>query len=266
MNRPELQSYYDQYWNRADRTTWTPEIKPWTDDEFERKLGRLSGKERVLDVGCGDATTYHRQLLGIVRELHGLDVSSLAVEQARRVGLKATAVKFDSERFPYEDNFFEGATCIEVFEHLFDPLFAAKELHRVLKPGGCLVASVPNFGYFGDRAEALLRARVRNSAIDWAENPFAGAHIRFFSLRTFKQLLQMSGFEVVEVIPHASCSIFDLLWVVGKWVQLSLRLKEQVPYALRLGFLERIWPSLFAQHIMLVGIKPRMTVEAPRCY
>jgi len=257
MKRPELQSYYNQYWNRADSTTWTPEIKPWKTDEFDRKLGRLSGKEKVLDVGCGDAATYHRQLLGIVRELYGVDLSSLAIEQARRVGLKATVVKFDSEPFPYEDNFFDGATCIEVFEHLFDPLFTAKEVHRVLKPGGCLVASVPNFGYFGDRVEALLRARVRNSAIDWVNNPFAGAHIRFFSLRTFKQLLQMSGFEVVEVIPHSSCSIFDLLWVIGKWVQLSLRLKEKVPYALRLGFLERIWPSLFAQHIMLIGIKPR---------
>jgi len=257
MKSPELQSYYDQYWNRADKTTWTPEIKPWEGDEFARKFGRFSGKAKILDVGCGDATTYHRQLLGIVGELFGIDVSSRAVEGARRVGLSASVVKFDSESFPYADNFFDGASCIEVFEHLFDPLFTAKEIHRVLKPGAPFIASVPNFGYFGDRMEALLRGRVRNSAIDWVGNPFAGAHIRFFSLRTFKQLLRMSGFEVVEVIPHASCSIFDLLWVVGRWVRASMWLKEKVPYAMRLGFLENVWPSLFAQHIMLVGIKPR---------
>ncbi len=255
MKEREVQAYYDQYWDRTDNATWTPEIKPWSEDEFRRKLGRFSGREKVLDVGCGDATTYHRQLLGIVQQLFGVDVSLKAVEQARRVGLKASAVTFDSEALPFEDNFFDGATCVEVLEHLFDPLFTAKEIYRVLKPGGCLVASVPNFGYFGDRMEALLRARVRNSAIDWVNNPFAGAHIRFFNLRTFKQLLRMAGFEVVEVIPHSSCSVFDLLWVIGRFLRASMWLKDKVPYAMRLGFLENVWPSLFAQHIMLVAIK-----------
>jgi len=255
MSKPDVQSYYDQYWNRADASTWTPEIKPWSDAEFARKLARFAGKEKVLDIGCGDATTYHRQILGIVKELHGMDVSSLAAEQARKIGVKATVLKFDSERFPYEDNTFEGATCIEVFEHLFDPLFTAKEVYRVLKPGSCLVASVPNFGYFGDRLEALVCARVRNSPMD-PNNPFAGAHIRFFSLRRFRNLMRSAGFEVVEVIPHAACSIFDVFWVVGRLVKFSCWLKAKLPSPLRLGFMENIWPSLFAQHIMLVAVKP----------
>ncbi|MGA3283137.1 MAG: class I SAM-dependent methyltransferase [Verrucomicrobiota bacterium] len=263
MSKSETQSYYDHYWDRGDNATWTPEIKPWADGEFERKLGRFSGKEKVIDVGCGDATTYHRQLLNNVHELYAMDVSSRGVEQAQSVGLKASVVKFDSERFPYEDNSFDGATCIEVLEHLFDPLFTAKEICRVLKPGACLVASVPNFGYFGDRLEALFRARVRNSAYDYINNPFAGAHIRFFSLREFKKLMRAAGFEVVEVIPHSSCSIFDALWVIGRLVGFSMRLKQRVPYVLRLGFLEKVWPSLFAQHIMLVVVKPASTQVKP---
>ncbi|MHA3771963.1 class I SAM-dependent methyltransferase [Verrucomicrobiota bacterium sgz303538] len=248
-------SYYDSYWNRENLATWTPEIKPWGDEEFQRKMGRLKGATKVLDIGCGDATTYHRQLLDIVGELHGLDVSSRAVAQAQAIGVKAAVLKFDSERFPYDDNSFDGATCIEVLEHLFDPLFTAREILRVLKPGGTLVTSVPNFGYFGDRLEALFRARLRTSYFD-VNNPYAGAHIRFFSLREFKRLLRAAGFEIVEVTPHSSCSIFDSLWVIGHLVRLSIWLKEKVPYTLRLGFLEKIWPSLFAQHILLVARKP----------
>jgi SAM-dependent methyltransferase len=249
------QSYYDSYWNRENTETWTPEIRPMAEQEFAQKLKRFEGAARVLDVGCGDATTYHRQLLGVVGELHGLDVSARAVEQAKIVGVKAQVVKFDSERFPFEDNSFDGATCIEVLEHLFDPLFTAREIFRVLKPGGTLVASVPNFGYFADRLEALFRARLRTSYYD-ESNRFAGAHIRFFSLREFKRLLRAAGFEVEEVIPHASCSIFDGLWVIGHLVRLTNWLKANVPYALRLGFLEKILPSVFAQHIMLVVRKP----------
>lgn len=263
MSKPESQAYYDHYWDRGDTSTWTPEIKPWPGAEFEKKLARFAGAEKILDVGCGDATTYHQQLLGIVRELHAMDVSNRAVQQAQQLGLKAAVVKFDSEKFPHADNSFDGATCIEVLEHLFDPLFTAKEIHRVLKPGACLVASVPNFGYFGDRLEALFRARVRNSAFDYVNNPFAGAHIRFFGLREFKKLLRAAGFEVVAVIPHGSCSIFDALWVVGKFVALSCRLKEKIPYALRLGFLEKILPSLCAQHIMLVAVKPAVGATPP---
>lgn len=255
MSDTQQQSYYDSYWNRESRETWTPEIKPWSDSEFDKKLARFSGVAKVLDVGCGDATTYHKQLLSIVGELHGLDVSAHAVERAKSVGVNASRLKFDSEPFPYEDNTFEGATCIEVFEHLLDPLFTAREIYRVLKPGATLVASVPNFGYIGDRLEVLFRARVRNSHFDPA-NPFASAHIQFFSLRHFKKLLRTPGFDITEFIPHASCSIFDFVWFIGHLVGLTVWLKKRVPYVLRLGFLEKIWPNVFAQHLMLVAKKP----------
>jgi len=250
-----VSGYYDAYWDRTKEGTWTPEIKPWPQKEFERKMGRFRGVKRVLDVGCGDGTTYQKQLVAIVEEVYGLDASPRAAEIASRNNVKASALKIDSEKFPAADNFFDGATCIEVFEHLFDPLFTAREIFRVLKPGSRLVASVPNFGYFGDRLEALFRARLRVSYYDPA-NPFAGAHIRFFSLREFKKMLRMAGFEIEEFIPHSSCSIFDGFWFIGKLVALSCRLKEKIPYVLRLGFLEKIWPNVFAQHIMLVARKP----------
>jgi SAM-dependent methyltransferase len=190
-----------------------------------------------------------------VGEVYGLDASPIAVERAKKSGVQARALQIDSEPFPFGDNTFDGATCIEVFEHLMDPLFAAKEIFRVLKPGAVLVTSVPNFGYIGDRLEALIRARLRVSYYD-PQNPWAGAHIRFFSIREFKKMLRAAGFTVEEFIPHSSCSIFDALWFIGKLVATTQWLKAHIPYALRLGFLEHIWPSLFAQHIMLVVKKP----------
>jgi SAM-dependent methyltransferase len=255
MSTDAQQPYYDRYWNRADDSTWTPEIRPWPESEFRSKFGHFVGAGKILDVGCGDATTYHRQLLGIVHELYGLDVSFEAVEAAKDVGMIAQQGKFDSEKFPFADSTFDGAACIEVLEHLFDPLFAAREVFRVLKPGSLLVTSVPNFGYFADRLEALFRARLRTSPFD-PENPYAGAHIRFFSLREFKRLLRKAGFEVERVLPHGSCSIFDSLWVIGHLVSLSVTLKKRIPYVLRFGFLEKLLPAVFAQHILVFARKP----------
>src|SRR5258708_6852633 len=109
-----VSSYYDAYWDRTNTGTWTPEIKPWPEKEFHKKMGRFAGCEKVLDVGCGDGTTYHRQLAGIVKELNGLDASPQAAAFAGKVGVKAQALKIDSELFPFADNTFDGATCIEV--------------------------------------------------------------------------------------------------------------------------------------------------------
>ena len=45
----------------------------------------------------------------------------------------------DAHRLPFRDDTIDAIVCTEVFEHLLDPPAAARELIRVLKPGGKLV-------------------------------------------------------------------------------------------------------------------------------
>jgi SAM-dependent methyltransferase len=49
----------------------------------------------------------------------------------------------DGERLPFADNTFDAAVSIAVFEHVRNPFDAAKELLRVLKPGGAIYLQVP---------------------------------------------------------------------------------------------------------------------------
>lgn len=254
----EIADYYDNYWNRENAETWTPAVSPWPEDRFQRVFGHLADLNNVLDVGCGDGTTYQPQLQKICRNLSGIDASAGALKVVAARGIPTTICKIDSAQFPLESDSFDGATCIEVFEHLFNPLFAARQIFRVMKPGGVLVTSVPNFGYIGDRLEALFRGRVRGCPFD-PSNPWAGAHIRFFSVRSFKEMLVAAGFQVEEVIAEGDCSIFDALWAVAKLNPVCAWLKANVPGPLRLKFLETIFPSLFAPHIVLVARKAGKT-------
>jgi ubiquinone/menaquinone biosynthesis C-methylase UbiE len=105
-----------------------------------RVLGPILPKMRgsLLDVGCGEMPfrfAFHPDLA-----YTGLDVA-----EAVDFGMTGNdAIKlFDGTNIPFADNSFDNILCTEVIEHALDPETLVKEMHRVLKPGGHLVLTVP---------------------------------------------------------------------------------------------------------------------------
>ncbi len=167
-----------------------------------------------------------------------------------------------SQPFPFEKNSFDGAVCIEVLEHLYDPKFTVSEIFRVLKPGGLLVTSVPNNGYFRERLRAFTHAELSTSISDFS-NEWKGAHIRFYNLRSFRRLFEVSGFQIESVRSNGDASIFDGLDAFGGYAAQhgSTFLRRHLPRSLRLAFLEDIWPSAFAPHLIVWARKPSGDIE-----
>ncbi|NUQ57086.1 MAG: class I SAM-dependent methyltransferase [Candidatus Paceibacter sp.] len=54
----------------------------------------------------------------------------------------------DIHNMPFADNSVDAIICMAVFEHIEDPLTAAKELYRVLKPGGYCLFQAPFLYYY----------------------------------------------------------------------------------------------------------------------
>ncbi len=254
----EISTFYDEYWNR-DRG-WTP-THSFSDDQIalhfkKQDVNVFPQNSSVLDVGCGDASNYQSWMVQQVRDLKAIDISAIGIAQASKMGIDARVHDL-SEKFPFESNTFDGAICIEVLEHLYDPKFTVSEIFRVLKPGGLLVTSVPNNGYFRERLRAFTHAELSTSISDFS-NEWKGAHIRFYNLKSFSRLFEVCGFQIESVRSNGDASIFDGLDAFGGYgmQHTSSLLRRHLPRALRFAFLENLVPSLFAPHLIVWARKP----------
>lgn len=123
---------------------------------------------RLLDVGCGRKPY---ECLLRVEEYVGLDLES---DRTRSVA--AADHFYDGHRFPFVDASFDSVLCNQVLEHVFNPNEFVAEMHRVLKPGGRVVLTVPFIW-------------------DEHEQPFDYARYSSFGLRA---LFEQSGFAIEQ--------------------------------------------------------------------
>lgn len=91
----------------------------------------------ALDVGCG-VGNYHQLLLPKFKNLSGVDVSAACIETAQQRNSGVDYKAYDGDLLPYPDASFDVAFTICVMHHVPPAQWAtfAKEMRRVLKPGG----------------------------------------------------------------------------------------------------------------------------------
>ena len=135
-----------------------------------------------LDVGCGAgvATILYGRLsrsLSVGVDL-GRDFLSVARFEARRHRSRARFVRGRAERLPLPDASFDTLYLGQILEHLTDVGPVVAEAHRVLRPGGCLIISVPD------------RDRV----------PSPG-HVRRFDVSSLQDLFSERGYGGIALHP-----------------------------------------------------------------
>lgn len=101
---------------------------------------------RILDVGLG--TGYNAALL----QKLGFCVDGVepAVEVQMMISSLPQSIRVFSSEFPcaeVPDSSYDAVLLLDVLEHLPDERAALADVYRVLKPGGCVIITVPAFGF-----------------------------------------------------------------------------------------------------------------------
>src|SRR5688500_202672 len=111
-------------------------------------LGLRPG-DRVLDMGCGGGRhAFEAARRGAVVTAVDLDLGEL--KQVRDItgadpDVYVTTANCDALRLPFPDGTFDRIIASEVMEHIPDDGDAARELTRVLRPGGTIAITVPSY-------------------------------------------------------------------------------------------------------------------------
>lgn len=172
---------------------------------------------RMLEIGCSTGK-YMEFARAKGWQVDGIEYSREATEAARAKGFTVTNQPLETIELP--DSTYDMVVAWMVLEHLHDPVLALDKLARWMKPGGRLVASVPETG-------SLARWFFGRFCYDLS----LPTHLYHFSHRTLSLTLANAGWQVERVIWQRNCQ--TLLKSAMYWTQAKgfLRLYRWVRWA-----------------------------------
>ena len=241
MSATDARSAYER-WHEHVESPNAEARAPWHDLLFAYldPARDLDGRV-VLEIGCGRGELACRvaEHPAVPRLYVGADFARSAVELARARGAacsgrRLTWVIADVQSLALPAETFDTILSCETIEHVPDPMRALQELHRVLRRGGRLLLTTPN--YLGPFGLYRIYLRARGRRFTEGGQPIC----RVTLLPRTVRWIARAGFRVVTAD------------AVGQYVLSPGRL----PYRPR--WLEALQPVLwpFGLHSIIVAEKP----------
>lgn len=181
--------------------------------DVEETIIRMASKSpasTMLDVGCWDgrATKRYAVASGAERVL-GLEIFPQQIKEAEARGVQVHRLDLEDGKIPIDDESIDLVVCNQVFEHLKGIFDLASEIHRILRPGGHFIFSVPNVASLHNRLLLLFGAQPTSIRL-------VGPHVRAFSYRHTRHFLENN--DLFAVVRARGCGFYPFPIVLGRHI------------------------------------------------
>jgi len=156
------------------------------DEWLEKTLSSLDAGQSILDAGAGELK--YKSLCSHLKYVSQdfCKYNGTGNEEGLQTGdwnTKEIDIVSDITSIPVDDESFDAILCVEVLEHLPDPVLALNEFSRILRKGGKVIITAPFC-----------------SLTHFAPYHFYSGFNKYF----FSHHLDRLGFENVEIVPNGN--------------------------------------------------------------
>jgi len=193
---------------------------------LELTLKRIPLGSRILDAGAGEQQfkRFCQHLEYVSQDFAQYD--GRGDERGLQMGTWDQTnldIVSDITDIPQADGSFDAVMCIEVFEHLPEPVLAIREFSRLLRDGGHLVITAPFC-----------------SLTHFAPYHYTTGFNSYF----YSRHLEAAGFKIIDIVPNGT--FFEFLAqeirrvpeIVERYCHRKLNLFERIAFRMALGALE----------------------------
>lgn len=140
---------------------------------------------KIIDIGCGIGY-FLEEAKKRGWEVYGTELSEKSAEICNAKGINTYHGFLDSKN--YDPEMFDVITSFEVIEHINYPLKELKYFHNILRKGGLVYITTPNFN-------SLLRYRLKEkyNVISYPE------HLSYYTPKTLTKVFHVSGFAKLKI-------------------------------------------------------------------
>jgi len=156
----------------------------------------IENNRKVLDIGCGEGELINNLEKNKNSDARGIDFNGNLVRNALSQGLCVVQGDAEKDLNQYSDESFDYVILSQTLQAMYNP---KKVLLEMLRIGGKVIVSFPNFGHWKIRAKLLLFGRMpitKDLPYSWYETP----NIHFFTLKDFQEMCKESKINIEKSI------------------------------------------------------------------
>jgi 2-polyprenyl-3-methyl-5-hydroxy-6-metoxy-1,4-benzoquinol methylase len=151
---------------------------------------------RVLEIGCGNGNTLkYLKDNGYCDWTGGVELFPDAAHSAATKVDQLYQINIEELNLPVTLGTIDMILCLDVLEHLINPYIVIEYLHKLLSPGGIIIASIPNVRHFSVVFPLLFQNKWEYKERGILDK----THMKFFVKSTAIELMESSGLQLVGV-------------------------------------------------------------------